>query len=211
MAEETKGAQIQTTATTTTTAAPTGATAVDPAVAAATQVKEAEAAKAAERQAAIDAYKAEQLKAVPEAYKFELPEGRTLDAKAAELAAPVFKELGLSQEAASKVVAVHDSLVRASEEALQTAIAEQNAQWVKESKEAKDINTEVAQKALGKFGSKELTQYLKDSGLGNHPHLLRMMTKIGLTIKEDTVIPGQTEQKPDPLSRIYNHPTSKVS
>jgi hypothetical protein len=184
---------------------------VDPAVAAAEQVKAAEAAKATERQAVIDAYKAEQLKSVPDAYKFELPEGRTLDAKAAELAAPVFKELGLSQEAASKIVGIHDQLVKASDDALQTAIAEQNAAWVKESKESKDINTEAAQKALGKFGTPKLTQYLKDSGLGNHPELLRAFTKIGQLIKEDTVVPGQNDASGDALSRIYNHPTSKVS
>ncbi len=197
MAEETPVVETQTTTT------------PDPAAVAAQAAEEAKTTDL--QKSAVEAYKAEQAKSVPEAYKFELPEGRALDAKAIELAAPVFKELGLSQEAASKVVGIHAQLMQASEEALQTQIAEQNAAWVKESKDAKDINTEVAQKAMGKFGTPKLTQYLKESGLGNHPELLRAFTKIGLAIKEDTVVGGSGEATVTPLERIYNHPTSKVS
>ena len=49
-------------------------------------------------------------------------------------------------------------------------------------------NLATAKKALDAFGSPELKQLLNESGLGNHPEVIRMMYRAGKSISEDTFV-----------------------
>lgn len=149
----------------------------------------------------------------PEKYNaFTLSEGRELDTKALELATPIFQKMGLSQEQAQEIVSIQDQVVAAQEKATADAVTAQNAAWDTEVKNDKTIDVSVAQEALAKLSDAETTKYLKDSGIGNHPGLLRIFTKVGAMLKEDGNIPGGTagDTKAD-LGRIYSHPSSQVA
>ncbi|MEC7472463.1 MAG: hypothetical protein VX946_03765 [Pseudomonadota bacterium] len=50
-------------------------------------------------------------------------------------------------------------------------------------------------KAIEKFGSPELRQVLNDSGLGNHPELVKFCHRIGKAISDDSLVLGGTQGK----------------
>lgn len=149
----------------------------------------------------------------PEKYEdFTLPEGRQVDQKALEIAVPIFKELGLSQEQAQQLIAVQDQVIQGYETATDTTIKEQNDAWKAAAEKDPDIDVAVAQKALGTLGDAETAAYLKDSGIGNHPGVLKIFTKIGKLLEEDNNLNlGGTGDPKGDLTSIYNHPTSKVN
>jgi hypothetical protein len=53
-----------------------------------------------------------------------------------------------------------------------------------------DENMVMAKTALKQFGSPELVKLLNDSGLGNHPELVRVFVRAGKAISEDTFVTG---------------------
>ena len=137
---------------------------------------------------------------VPEAYDLAAPEGFTIDAKDVELATPVLKEIGLSNEAANKLVPVMAQVVQNRFDALQAQQLQQVADWRKERfEEARndpeiggakwDESIALAAKALDQFGAPKGSPFrnaLDESGWGNHVEMVRMFTKIGRAIGEDT-------------------------
>jgi hypothetical protein len=55
-------------------------------------------------------------------------------------------------------------------------------------------NLSVAKKALDAFGTAELRTLLNESGLGNHPEIVRLFFRAGKAISEDRVVTGSTGQ-----------------
>ena len=49
-------------------------------------------------------------------------------------------------------------------------------------------NLEVAKSALDAFGTDPLKQLLAESGLGNHPEVIRFMYRAGKAISEDSYV-----------------------
>jgi len=49
----------------------------------------------------------------------------------------------------------------------------------------------VAKKALDSFGTPELRTLLNESGIGNHPELIRFMVRAGKAISSDTFVAGE--------------------
>ena len=158
---------------------------------------------------------------MPEKYEFTAPKGAVLDAPTVAAFSTVAKELGLTQEAAQKVV---DQLVptlaqRATEvqtEALKAAVT----RWVGEVQADPEIGGDkmvdsvaAANKAIAAFGTPALRALLDASGLGNNPEFVRVFSKIGKAISEDKfVIGGRQPLKGtnDPASALYpnQQPTS---
>ena len=144
---------------------------------------------------------------VPEAYEFTFADGMEVDADTLGNLSELAKELGLTQEQAQKIA---DLGVKQSErwaEAQQQVLADAEKQWIDTLKADKDLggdkldeNMAVAKGALDKFGSPELTEFLKESRLGNHPELIRWAFKVGKAIADDSVVPGgrstNVQQKP---------------
>lgn len=119
---------------------------------------------------------------------FELPEGMSADADLLQKAVPLFKELGLNQEQAQKLV----SLQAESMLAQQDAVAAQIQSWESAVKADKEIggdkfdeNLGLAKTALEKIGTPELRKFLTETGAGSHPEVLRAFVKIGRLMKED--------------------------
>ncbi|MEY0486684.1 peptidase [Providencia rettgeri] len=136
--------------------------------------------------------------AAPEKYEFTAGEGQELDKEAVAAFEPIARELGLSNEQAQKIVDVYGSTImpqiaKQQEAAWQKQVTEW-AETVKADKELGSVESiGNAQKAMDQFGTPELKQYLNDSGLGNHPELFRIFSRIGKAMSEDGFVSGSSE------------------
>ena len=136
---------------------------------------------------------------VPEAYELTAPEGMTLDADLLAEATPIFKEIGLSNEAASKVLPLAQSLITKTQEAtVQQFIDQGNQQrkaWLDAAKADPEIGgpqwdatLHTAGRGLDALGYGEgsaLRALLNETGLGNHPEMIKAMAKVGSMVGED--------------------------
>jgi hypothetical protein len=137
---------------------------------------------------------------VPEAYELTAPEGITLDAESVADATPVFKELGLTNDQANKLMPVAkqfaDRIVAAGQKQILDSIATERAAWLNEAKADADIGGQhwnasmttaaTALDALGFTKGSGFRNLLDESGLGNHPDMIRAFVKIGKAVAEDS-------------------------
>jgi hypothetical protein len=141
-----------------------------------------------------------------------LPEDVTVDAKALAALTPIAKEIGLSNEGMSKLAAVYQSeiLPHVSQQIvsqMENDIAETGREWAAASRmmieggkdhEGKPVPADEAfggksydevirasAKALDKFGTPELRQFLEETKMGNNPHMVRFAALAGMAISED--------------------------
>ena len=128
----------------------------------------------------------------PEKYEFQAPEGKEFDAEIIGNFSEVAKELNLTQDAAQKLVETMGPKI--AERQLARIEAVRN-EWTQASQVDKEFggdklneNLAVAKKALDSFGTPELRSLLQESGLGNHPEVIRMMYRAGKAISEDTFV-----------------------
>lgn len=142
----------------------------------------------------------------PEAYEFTMPEGMELDAELVTAVTPEFKELGLTQAQADKLVGVYAARMQAQAEAQQQAFTTQLEQWAADLKKDKDLggdkfdeNMAVAREAIDRFGSDELRELFETTGVGNHPAMVKFAHKIGKMLKEDR--PGTGSQSGSATTR----------
>jgi hypothetical protein len=139
---------------------------------------------------------------------FQLPEGLTADEEILGEFKATAKELKLSQEGAQKLVALQAKMA----DKQQAAVQAMRAQWAEASKadtefggEALQENLGVAKRALESFASPQLRQLLNESGLGNHPEVIRHFVRVGKAISEDgRVVTGTKATTPnDPARRMF--------
>lgn len=134
---------------------------------------------------------------VPEKYEFAMPEGYTLDeARAGEFEA-FARSNKLTNEAANEALAIAVKHVEGLQEQQQAAWREQVEGWGNEIRTDKDLGGDklqasmnIAQKAIARFGTPELVDFLESSGIGNHPALVRFCYQIGTRISEGGMITG---------------------
>jgi hypothetical protein len=138
---------------------------------------------------------AEQPQGAPEQYEsFTAPDGAEFDGKVIEQFSEVAKELNLPQDAAQKLLdKMGPTIATRQSEQLEAA----RQQWAADAKADKEFggdklneNLAFGKKALDTFGTPELRTLLNDSGLGNHPEVIRMMVRAGKAISEDRVVTG---------------------
>lgn len=176
--ETTQVAESQTTPET--TAAPE-----TPAAATEVPAQAAEAEKPAETEKPAGA---------PEKYEFAAPEGKSYDDKTIAAYSEAAKELNLTQEAAQKML---DKLAPAIHDRQMEQIKAVREGWAEASRTDKEIGGDkltetlsVAKKGLEKFGTPELKTLLDESGLGNHPEIIRAFARAGREISADKVVTG---------------------
>ncbi|MFM7349501.1 MAG: hypothetical protein ACKO01_08420 [Erythrobacter sp.] len=141
---------------------------------------------------------------VPEKYELTASEGQPdLDPAALEAATPVFQELGLTNEQAQKLIPVAEQFAASITDTLNKQILEsvatERAAWLNEAKADEEIGGNrwdtslvTAAKALDTLGfpkGSPLRNLLDDSGLGNHPEMIRAFVKVGRAISEDSDFP----------------------
>lgn len=151
----------------------------------------------------------------PETYTdFDLPEGIELDAAALEKANPVFKDLGLTQEQAQKLVDLQSEMVQAGQQRQMEAFNQLKQEWVNQTKSDKEFGGDkfeesigTARNAMDKYGTPELSKLMDDYGIGNHPEVVRFMVRVGQTLKED--VPGGNTSASSPeqtrLTQLYGN------
>jgi len=149
----------------------------------------------------------------PDTYAdFVMPEGVELDSALLTEAAPLFKELGLTQDQAQKLVDFQAAQAKASSESSVDAFNQLMNDWQTQSKNDKEFGGDnfeesvgIARQAIDKFGTPELKQLLEEHGVGNHPEVIRFMVKVGKLTAED--VPGgtttATSQAQDRVSLLY--------
>ena len=131
----------------------------------------------------------------PEKYEFndkvaDAPE--VLDPEVLTAFGEVAKELDLPQEAAQKVLDKVAPVIQARQA---KEVEKARTEWAEKSQSDEEFggenlssNLEVAKSALDAFGTDPLKQLLAESGLGNHPEVIRFMYRAGKAISEDSYV-----------------------
>lgn len=143
---------------------------------------------------------------------FAIPEGLTLDESLLAEATPVFKELGLDQEQAQKLVDIYAKQVEASFQKQVDDFNQISDDWLNQAKSDSEFggdmfeeNIKLARNAVDKFGTPELQKLMDDYKIGNNPEVIRFMVRVGETLKED--VPGatgaRTQDKKDRAEILY--------
>lgn len=132
----------------------------------------------------------------PEKYEFKAPENIVVDEATLGAFSEIAKELDMPQEAAQKIL---DKMGPAMAAKSSEAIANLHKSWGEQTKTDKEFggeklneNLAVAKKALDAFGTPELRTLLNQSGLGNHPEIIRAFFKAGKSISEDRMVSSGT-------------------
>jgi len=120
---------------------------------------------------------------VPDEYAaFSTPEGIEIDENLVAQANPIFKELGLSQEQAQKLVDFQSAQVKAQVDAFHERV---NG-WKEASRSDPEIggdkldsNVAIANKVLFDAFSQPFVDELKQIGFLNHPEFIRGLSKLG--------------------------------
>lgn len=148
----------------------------------------------------------------PEKYEFKAGEGVELDQEALKDFEPVARELNLTNEQAQKLVDAYSTKILPLVQKQQAeAWQKQTEGWAEAVKSDKEIGGDkltssisAAQRALDIFGGPELKQYLNETGLGNHPELVKAFVKVGKAMSEDKVVTGGHESGgSDLISAFY--------
>lgn len=145
----------------------------------------------------------------PESYEFTAAEGVVFDSGVIDSFSEVAKELNLTQDQAQQVL---DKMAPVLQERQVAQLTAARGEWLKSIQNDKEYggdklneNLGIAKKALGQFASEEFKTLLGQSGLGDHPEVLRLFYRVGLSMSEDGVVTGKvgnsTEQG---AKRIYS-------
>ena len=127
---------------------------------------------------------------VNEKTEFKLPEGMKVDEKKMNSFKEVAKELGLTKEQAQKLVDMDAQNIKNADAAFKELQSGWKAQTLKELGENAEQKLGEAAAAFKRFGDDEFVKLLKDTGLENHPAVVRVFRSIGSKIAVDKTVPG---------------------
>lgn len=129
----------------------------------------------------------------PEKYDLKLPDQSPVDPQRLEAIAAEAKANKLTQEQAQALVEREHKMMSDLVQSHQARVEG----WLKESMADKEIggpeinrNIELAKRLVDTFGSPILKKQLEDSGMGQHPELLRLFVRLGKAYGEDRLVTG---------------------
>lgn len=141
--------------------------------------------------------------AVPEKYDLKLPEGSLLDSAYVEKISSEYKTKGLTNEQAQTVLERESKAVSEYVEAVKPG----GQRWVAQESEWRSkalIDPEIGgtpeklqeaanygNRALTAFFSPEIQEFLRVTGFGSHPELVRGFAKIGRAMGDDKLVVGK--------------------
>ncbi len=141
-------------------------------------------------------------KAVPDKYDFKLPDGIALDPELTEEFSGMAKELKLGQDEAQKFADLGVKLTQKISAKQAEVVEAAKKEWRDSSRTDKEFggdkleaNLAVANNTFKTFGTPALRELLDQTGLGEHPELIRWAYKVGQAISEDKFVGGDTAQK----------------
>lgn len=154
----------------------------------------------------------------PEAYTdFTIPEGSELDKATVSEVTPIFKELGLSQEGAQKLVDFYSNKIAANAKANQSAIESMREQWRSELKSDPDIGSklDVVAAEIGKLKVRlpEATRaafdnFVNETGIGDNPILAKVLYEFSKLVNEGSHVSGSG---PSPNGQTRSGETKRPS
>lgn len=132
----------------------------------------------------------------PEQYEFTAPEGSEFDGETLKVFEETARELNLTQDAAQKLI---DKMSPIMAQRQMERIEAVRNEWAEQAKTDKEFGGDklkeslgVAKSVLDKFGTPELKELINQSGIGNHPEVIRFFYRAGKAITEDTFVGGKT-------------------
>jgi len=161
-----------------------------------------------------------------------LPEGMEIDKEALDAVAPVFRELNLSNEGASRVAQVYaekvlPAVMERATNAIEQQVVAQRSEWERDAEAAikanghelknaagetlsfdakdKDHVMKTAAKALDRLAPVGFREFLKETGLSVHPAMVAFAYQAGKAIAEDTEIEAATSGANKPKSRVEKY------
>lgn len=150
----------------------------------------------------------------PEEYaEFTVPDGLSIAPETLSEMTEKFKALNLSQEAAQEMVNMQIQAYQRHQGLQETAFQNLVKQWSEQAKsdpeiggEAFTANVQSARSALKQFGTPGLNELLVQYGIGNHPEVIRVFSKVGNLLKEDqpgNPRPVNSNKQPDRVELMY--------
>lgn len=140
---------------------------------------------------------------------FTMPEGYEIQPEMLEEFLPIAREAGLKQEQAQQLVDLGSKLVERVQTQQRDAFESQRAEWRKAVETDAQLkgSLETASKGVGRMAEKVegLRELLNDTGLGDHPVMVRLFASIGEGVSEDkfeTAGRGGGEKR-DPAQVLY--------
>lgn len=138
---------------------------------------------------------AKEVTGAPDSYEFKPGDGVVFDGAVIDAFSEVAKELNLTQDHAQLVL---DKMAPVLQQRQVEQITAARGEWVNAVKADKeyggdklDENLGIAKRALNQFASDEFKGLLNQSGLGDHPEVLRLFYRVGLSMSEDGVVQGK--------------------
>jgi hypothetical protein len=155
----------------------------------------------------------------PEKYELTLPDGfESIDADVLAEATPILKELNLTNEQADKLTPIAAQLVKKTMDRAEAAITNRAVENRKAWNDAFEADPEIggankdktianAARFFDHYGLKKgegLRQLLDESGLGNHPDLIRAFARVGADLAEGAIDNGGAASAPKtPEQSLY--------
>lgn len=162
---------------------------------------EQEAAKAAEGEEKKGEGE-EEAQGAPEKYEWDLGEGVEVSEELAGEFEPIARELNLTNDQANKLAS---EMLPKVQKQMSDQWAKQVDEWRQQAESDEEFGgaklegtMKEARKALDHHGSKELTELLDQTGIGNHPALIRAFASMGRSLKEDQLVSGEKAGQEQP-------------
>lgn len=135
--------------------------------------------------------------AAPEYTDFSLPEGVETDPEVMDEFKKLAKASGLKQENAQELAALGGKVAQKVAAKQAELAAQARKEWKQQSVSDKEFggdkiveNLGVAKRGFQAFATPEMTQLIKESGLGDHPEFIRFFYRVGKSISEDRMVMG---------------------
>lgn len=137
-------------------------------------------------------------------YEFKAPEGVAMDEVTLDTFTETAKELELPPESTQKLLDKMGPVIAAqNQKRLAQFVAETRKTWATASRSDPEFggddlakNLGMADKAVKTYGTPELLKVLNETGLGDHPEVLRAFYRIGKTLSEDGFVAGAGSGQP---------------
>lgn len=151
-----------------------------------------------------------------DAWALSLPEGMQLNQGFASKYSECAQALGMNAEQASQLIGRMQPVLDAME---QDTVAEMRSEWAKQSQndpefggEKLNENLAIAKRGLSAFDNKgELLALLEETGLGNHPAVIRFLYRAGQGVSEDGIVNGAAGSRSEAAiaARMYPSMTGR--
>ena len=103
-------------------------------------------------------------------------------------------DTGLTQDQANNILKLYGDIQEEEQESHQNGLEELRTNTTmelqKEWGKNYDGKMDYAKRAFAQFASPELSQLMDESGMGNHPEMLRVFAKVGELMGEDSLVVG---------------------